>query len=127
MQKEIIKTDQVAAPAGAYSHAVRAGNLLFLAGQVARDKEGRTVGLGDAAAQADQVMKNIGALLEAAGATFDNIVKLNVFLTDMRYSPAVGQVRRRYMREPFPASTSVQVVALADPELLLEIEAIAVL
>ncbi|MDO8689091.1 MAG: RidA family protein [Dehalococcoidia bacterium] len=127
MQKEIIKTDQVAAPAGAYSHAVRAGNLLFLAGQVARDKEGRAVGLGDAAAQADQVMKNIGALLEAAGATFDNIVKLNVFLTDMRYSPAVGQVRRRYMREPFPASTSVQVVALADPELLLEIEAIAVL
>lgn len=127
MQKEIIKTDQVAAPAGAYSHAVRAGNLLFLAGQVARDKEGHTVGLGDAAAQADQVMKNIGALLEAAGATFENIVKLNVFLTDMRYSPAVGQVRRRYMREPFPASTSVQVVALADPELLLEIEAIAVL
>ncbi|MDP2659647.1 MAG: RidA family protein [Dehalococcoidia bacterium] len=127
MQKEIIKTDQVAAPAGAYSHAVRAGNLLFLAGQVARDKEGHIVGLGDAAAQADQVMKNIGALLEAAGATFENIVKLNVFLTDMRYSPAVGQVRRRYMREPFPASTSVQVVALADPELLLEIEAIAVL
>jgi len=127
LQKEIIKTDKVAPPAGAYNHAVRAGNLLFLAGQVARDKEGRTVGLGDAAAQADQIMKNIGALLEAAGATFDNIVKLNVFTTDMRYSPAVGQVRRRYMREPFPASTSVQVVALADPELLLEIEAIAVL
>ncbi len=127
MEKEVIKTTEVAPPGGAYSHAVRAGNLLFIAGQVARDKDGRSVGLGDAEAQADQAMKNIGVLLEAAGTTWDNVVKLNVFLTDMRYREAVGRARRKYMREPFPASTSVQVVALADPELLVEIEATAVL
>ncbi len=125
MNKEAIQTDKVFPPRGNYSHAVRAGNLLFIAGQVARDQEGRTVGLADAAAQAEQALRNIGALLEAAGASFDDVVKLNVYLTDMRYREAVGEVRRRFMREPFPASTSVQVVALADPELLVEIEAVA--
>lgn len=127
MSKEVIHTEQVLPPRGAYSHAVRVGNLLFIAGQVARDREGRIVGVGDAAAQAEQAMKNIGALLEAAGATFDNVVKLNVYLTDMGDREAVGKVRRRYMRKPFPASTSVQVVALAEPEFLVEIEAVAAL
>lgn len=126
MKKEVITTLEVAPPGGAYSHVIRAGNMLFIAGQVARDKDGRTVGLGDAEAQADQVMKNIGALLKAAGATFDDVVKLNVFVTDMRYRDAIGRARRKYMREPFPASTSVQVVALADPEFLVEIEATVV-
>ena len=125
MKKEAIVTGKVFPPRGAYSHGVRAGNLLFVAGQVARDGEGRTVGIGNAEAQAEQAMKNIAAILEAAGATFDNVVKLNVYLTNMEDREAVGRVRRRFMREPFPASTSVQVVALAEPELLVEIEAVA--
>lgn len=127
MNKQAIQTSEVFPPRGAYSHGVRAGDLLFIAGQVARDREGRTVGLGDAAAQAEQAFRNIGAILEAAGVTFDNVVNLRVYLTDMRYLEAVGQVRRRFMREPYPASASVQVVALAEPDLLVEVEAVAVL
>ena len=127
MSKEAVQTNEVFPPRGAYSHGVRAGNLLFVAGQVARDRDGKLVGPGDAEAQAEQALKNVGAILEAAGATFENVVKLNVFVTDMRYLEAIGRVRRRFMREPFPASTSVQVVGLAEPGLLVEIEAVAAL
>lgn len=126
MNKEAIQTKEVFPPRGAYSHGIRAGNLLFIAGQVAKNQQGQTVGIGDPEAQAEQALKNIGAILEAAGATFDSVVKLNVFLTDMRYREAVGKARRRFTQEPFPASTSVQVVALAEPEYLVEIEAVAV-
>lgn len=127
MQKETFAGKDVCPPRGAYSHAVRAGNLLFIAGQTAWDKDGKLVGPGDIEAQADQAMKNIASHLEAAGATFDNIVNMVIYLTDMRYREAVGKIRRKYMREPFPASTSVQVVALAEPDMLIEIEAVAAL
>ncbi len=127
MNKQAIQPDSVFPPRGAYSHGVRAGNLLFIAGQVARDRDGRLVGPGDGEAQTEQALRNIGAILEAAGASFENVVKLNVYVTDMRHLEGIGRVRRRFMREPFPASTSVQVVGLAEPGLLVEIEAVAAL
>ncbi|MBI2862796.1 MAG: RidA family protein [Chloroflexi bacterium] len=125
MGREIIATDKVARPGGAYSHAVKAGNLLFIAGQVAIGPEGRIVGRDDVVAQTEQIMENMKALLEAAGTTLDNVVKLTLFVTNMENRGKIDEVRRRYLKEPFPASTLVQVVCLAHPAFLLEIEAVA--
>ncbi len=126
MPRQVVNSPKVSRPA-VYSQAIRAGNMLFIAGQTAVDAKGNPVGIGDPAAQAKQVFDNITALLEAAGATWDNVVKINSYVTDMRYSDAIREVRQRYLKEPFPASTSVQVVALARPQYLLEVEAVAVL
>ena len=126
MQKEVIQTDEVFPAQGPHSNAVRAGNLIFIAGQGARDREGKIIGLGDPVAQAEQALRNVGALLKAAGASFDNVVMLRVYLTDMRHREALGKVRRQFMREPFPASTSIQVAALALPEQMVMVEAVAV-
>ncbi|MBI2916938.1 MAG: RidA family protein [Chloroflexi bacterium] len=126
MPRQAVSSPKVSRPA-VYSQAIRAGNILFIAGQTAVDAQGKPVGVGDPAAQARQVFDNITALLEAAGATWENVVKITSYLTDMRYSDAVREVRMRFLKEPFPASTSVQVVALARPQYLLEVEATAVL
>ena len=126
MNKEVIQSEKLFPAQGPHSNAVRAGNFLFIAGQGSRDLEGRIIGPGDPVAQAEQVLKNIGALLEAAGATFDDLVMLRVYVTDMRCREALGKVRRQFMRDPFPASTTVQVAALALPEQLVMMEAIAV-
>lgn len=126
MKKEEIKTAAVAPP-GLYSHALKAGNLLFLAGQVGQDDKGDLIGPGDMAAQTRQALKNITALLAAAGATWDNVVKLNNFVTDMSQLGAVTQVRKEFIKQPYPVSTIVEVKSLARPEFLIEIEAIAVL
>lgn len=126
MARQVVNSPKVSRPA-VYSQAMRAGDLLFIAGQTAVDAQGNIVGIGDPAAQARQVFENITALLEAAGAGWQNVVKINSYVTDMRYSDAVREVRQRYIKDPPPASTSVQVVALARPQFLLEVEAIAVL
>jgi reactive intermediate/imine deaminase len=127
MEKTVINTPKVATPAGAYSHALKVGNLLFISGQVGQDSEGNLVSKGDMAAQARHAMKNITALLEAAGATWENVIKINNYITDMSQIGTVGQVRREFIKEPFPTSTSVEVKSLARPDFLIEIEAIAVL
>ncbi|MDP2659644.1 MAG: RidA family protein [Dehalococcoidia bacterium] len=127
MNKEAITSEKIVPAQGPHSNAVRSGSLLFIAGQGARDQEGKFVGPGDPVAQAEQVLKNIGALLEASGASFDNVMMLRVYVTDMRCREALGKVRRQFMREPFPASTTIQVANLALPEQLVMMEAIAVL
>lgn len=116
-------------PVSDYSTVVTAhgGRLVFLAGQVPLDEEGRTVGVGDAAEQIRQVFRNMKAALEAAGAALDDLVKINVYLTDSRYFEAFREVRREFLSPPFPASTGVVVVALGWPEWVVEIEGIAVL
>jgi reactive intermediate/imine deaminase len=111
----------------AYSHVVKAGTTVYVAGQVARDANGNLVGPGDITAQATQVFNNLGIALEAAGATFANVVKITVFLTDPRFREAVGKVRAQYLKDPVPASTLVVVAGLAEPEFLVEIEVTAVL
>jgi len=111
-----------------YTHIVEVTGptkIVYISGQIALDKDGKAIGEGDMKAQAEQVFKNLEAALAAAGAKFTDVVKMNTFITDMDKAPAVREVRARYFGETTPASTLVQVVKLARPELMLEIEVIA--
>lgn len=110
-----------------YAQVVKAGNTIYLAGQVAQDERGRLVGPGDFRAQATQVFENLKKALAAAGADFDKLVKITVYLTDPRYRESLMEVRAQYLRGALPASTLVIVAGLAQPEYLLEIEGIAVI
>jgi reactive intermediate/imine deaminase len=129
MKKEIIASEELSRPLGIYSQAVKAegSRLLFISGMTARDKDGNIVGKGDMKAQTRQVLENIKAVLEKAGASFDQIVKVTVFITDMSRFKEIHEVRAQYFKKDFPASTMVQVKGLVSPDMLIEIEAIAVL
>ena len=109
-----------------YHHLVKAGNLMFIAGQVALDGDGNVVGEGDMVAQVRQVLKNMKTVLASEGADFSNVVKINIFTTDIDRFRAASDVRREYFRENPPASTLVQIERLARPVFLVEIEAIAI-
>jgi enamine deaminase RidA (YjgF/YER057c/UK114 family) len=115
----------------AYAHVVTASGArtIYLSGQVSTDEEGRVVGEGDIAAQTTQVMTNIGLALKAAGATYADIVKITTFVVGYKpeLRPIIGKARSAFFEgiEP-PASTLVGVTALAAPEWLIEIEAVAV-
>ncbi len=116
--------------ASLYNHCVRvtsARTTLYLAGQLARDENGQTVGVGDIRAQTAKVIENIRTILRAEGGDLRNVVKLTVYTTDMRYFDAISEVRRRYFTDDLPASTIVEVSKLAQPDLLIEIEAVAAL
>ena len=127
MAVQRINPASIAAPGG-YSHVVRDGNTVFIAGQVARDKDGKTVGVGDAAVQVDQVFKNLQAALSSVGGSLDNVVKMNTFMTHREDIPAYRSVRPKYMSEGnLPASTLVLCSGLADPDFRVEIEVIAVI
>jgi reactive intermediate/imine deaminase len=110
-----------------YSHVVEVtgGRTLYVSGQIALDRDGNVVG-PDFAAQTLQVFENLKDALAAGGATFADVVKLTVFLTDAEQIQTYRQIRDRYITGSPPASTLVQVVRLARPELMIEIEAIAV-
>jgi len=129
MNKEIITSEKLSKPLGIYSQAMKAeGNrLLFISGMTARDKNGDIVGKGDMKAQTRQVLENIKAVLEKASATFDQIVKVTVFITDMSRFQEIHEVRAQYFKKDYPASTMVQVSGLVSPDMLIEIEAIALL
>ncbi|MER5534958.1 RidA family protein [Streptomyces mirabilis] len=116
------------APAAAYSHVVLGtGRFVAVSGQLALDEDGKLVGAGDAAAQARQVFENLRRCLAAAGATFDDVVKLTFFVTDMAHMPAVRAARDAHIpADRLPAASAVQVAALVRPEFLMEIEAYAV-
>jgi len=111
-----------------YTHVVEVlrGRTVYIAGQVAFDRSGNVVGAGDFKAQTRQVLENLKAALAAAGATFDNVVKVNTYVTDMAQIQTLRELRAEYFGARPPASTLVQVVRLARPELMIEIEAIAV-
>jgi 2-iminobutanoate/2-iminopropanoate deaminase len=116
--------------AALYNHCVRvtgARTTLYLAGQLARDENGRTVGVGDIRAQTAKVIENIRTILRAEGGELENVVSVTVYTTDMRYFDAISEVRRRYFTDDLPASTIVEVSKLAQPDLLIEIAAIAAL
>ena len=113
-----------------YTHIVEVAGpakTVYISGQIAFDKDGQIVGAGDMKAQAEQVFKNLEIALKAAHAKFSDVVKMNTYVTDMDQAPAVREVRARYFGEATPASTLVQVVHLARPALMLEIEVIAVI
>ena len=84
------------------------------------------VGAGDFAAQAEQVFDNLAFVLDVAGSSFRNVINVNIFVTDMSYFPTVMELREKYFEAPYPADTIVEVNALALPELMIEIQAIAV-
>ncbi|MGH7782118.1 MAG: RidA family protein [Candidatus Binataceae bacterium] len=116
-------------PFGAFSHAAwaPAGRTLHIAGQVGEDSDGKVVGEGDIGAQTEQALRNIGTVLRSAGGTFDDIVSVTVFVTDMRGLAKIHEVRRDFFKPPYPASTLVEVKSLVDPRLIIEIKAVAVI
>ena len=128
MERTHLEPDGLAAPPEPYSHAIRCGDTLYIAGQVAFDEQNRVVGAGDPRAQAEQVWRNIGLAVEGAGGTLADVVKITIFLKDVRHAPAEISVRERLF-EPghFPVCTLVQVANLGLPDLLMEVDAVAVL
>jgi enamine deaminase RidA (YjgF/YER057c/UK114 family) len=115
-------------PAAQYSHVVHGtGRFVAVSGQLAVDENGRAVGAGDPSAQARQVFENLRRCLSAAGATFDDVVKLTYFVTDMAHMPAIRAARAAHIPDDrLPAASAIQVAALVSPEFLMEIEAWAV-
>jgi enamine deaminase RidA (YjgF/YER057c/UK114 family) len=116
-------------PRGSYSlvNVAQPGRLVFIAGQTASNPDGGVVGVGDVRAQARYIIGKIQRAVEAAGGTIHDVVAMNVFTTDVRYHRDINEVRRELLGPDYPTSTMVQVVALARPELLLEINATAVI
>ena len=113
-----------------YSQGIKvteAQTVVFLAGQVAYDKDGSVKHPGDFKAQAREVFRCLKSLVETAGGRMESIVKLNTYLTDIRYRADLVPIREEFLGKKGPASTLVQVSALAHPDWLIEVEAIAVL
>ena len=129
MAKTALNPEGLPVPRGSYSlvNIAEPGRMVFIAGQTASDHDGKVVGIGDAGAQARFVLGKIQRAVEAAGGTMNDVVAMNVFSTDVRYHRDINETRREVLGGNFPTSTMVQVVALARPELLLEINAIAVI
>ncbi|HEY4277366.1 MAG TPA: RidA family protein [Conexibacter sp.] len=128
MAKRSINPKGMAPPLGPYVHVVvpPPGRLVFCSGAVAYDADGEVVGVGDVVAQTRQVMENLRRALAAAGATFDDVVKITSFVIDVSEYAKIAPVREEYLSAPYPASSMVEVNGLMQPELLIEIEAVAV-
>jgi len=112
MSKQIVSTPAAPAAIGPYSQAVRAGNTLWLSGQVPLDPVTKELVQGDIEVQARRVFDNIKAVLAAAGTNFDDVVKTTIFLTDLSHFAQVNKVMTEYFREPYPARSTVGVAAL---------------
>ncbi|HEU6453472.1 MAG TPA: RidA family protein [Gemmatimonadaceae bacterium] len=104
----------------------RVGDLLFISGQAAIDDDGGLVGIGDFDAQAEQAFRNLDRALRAGGSSLANVVKVTIYLTDMRNFPKIVELRGHWFTPPFPADTIVEVRSLYSPDAMIEIEAIAV-
>lgn len=139
MPKDVLRSDRVWDPvrvqhpghayAQPFSQAIKASgqSLIFLSGQVALDANGNVVGAGDMRAQARQALENLKAMLDAGGATLADVVKLTVYVTDMREFSKLQEVRAEYWAGiPLPASTALEIKQLVRKEFMVEIEAIAV-
>jgi len=127
-EKRFLSPNTLSKPFG-YSHVVDspAERIVYISGQVPLDSEGQLVGEGDFEAQTRQVFENLTHALEAAGASWSDVVKLNYFLTDVSRITVVRSIRDEYVdTERPPASTLVQVSSLFRPEVMVEIEAVAV-
>jgi reactive intermediate/imine deaminase len=112
MTKEIIQTDKAPKAIGTYSQAVKVGHTIYLSGQFPLVPETMTIIEGDITAQITQVFDNLKAVAEAAGGDLSDIVKLNVFLTDLSNFPIVNEIMGLYFQEPYPARAAIGVAAL---------------
>lgn len=126
MAHEILNLSKVH-PTKGYSHVAKAGNTLYIAGQVAKDLEGNLVGKGNFETQARQVFTNLKNILEEAEGRIQNIVKMTTFLTHFDYIETYRKVRDEFIQEPFPPNTLLIVNSLAMAEYMIEVEAIATL
>ena len=124
MKLKVISSDKAPAAIGPYSQAIQAGKLLFCSGQIPLDPVSGEIVAGDVRRQAEQVMENIAAVLTAAGAGFNDVVKATVFLVEMSDFGAVNEVYGRYFSEHKPARSTVAVKSLPRG-VLVEIEVIA--
>ena len=128
MPRKVIQPKGIWDPRPRFAQVVQMGNQVHIAGQTSVDEHGNLVGKGDIEAQTRQVFKNLQKCLDAVGAGFDQVAKLNIYSTDLdAHIGVIGKVRREYFPQEPVASTTVQVPRLVHPDWLLEIEAIAVL
>jgi 2-iminobutanoate/2-iminopropanoate deaminase len=114
-------------PAPTYEHVAVAGDFVFVAGQVARNPQGQWVGIGDAGAQAAQVYRNIGRILESVGATPRDVVKINTILTTRENIKAITEERLKFFGDHKPPHTGIVITGLGSPEVLVEVEVVAYL
>jgi reactive intermediate/imine deaminase len=112
MSKQIISTDAAPAAIGTYSQAVRVGNTIWVSGQIPLDPQTKELVAGDFEAQTRQVFDNLKAIVVAAGASFDDVVKANIYLIDLAHFALVNKIMAEYFREPYPARAAVGVAAL---------------
>ena len=124
--RQEIRVPGMSEPISHFTHVVRAGNIVFVSGCVASDEHGRTVGGDDATAQARKALDNIKACLTAAGASFADVCKVTVFLKNIADREKVNVARREYFGAHRPASTLVEISQFVRPDILVEIEATAV-
>ena len=123
--QEEIRAPELVSPLGHYSDAVRLKDLVFVSGCVPLDTDGKLVGEGDFLAQARQTFENLGHILRASGSDFAHVLKLTIYLTDIEDRPHMTPVRQEFFGETRPASTLVEVSALALPGIKVEVEAVA--
>lgn len=112
MKKEIIFTDKAPKAIGTYSQAIKVNNTVYISGQIPLLPNTMEVLEGSVEEQIHQVFKNLQAIIEAAGGTFENVVKLNIFLTELSNFPTVNQVMSQYFSEPYPARAAIGVKEL---------------
>ncbi|MEU8221950.1 RidA family protein [Kribbella sp. NPDC048915] len=129
MPKTQVTTDALRNPNGVFAQATTVeatGRLVFVSGMTARRPDGSIAGVGDVREQTRQVCENVKAAVEAAGGTLEDICRVDVYVRNMEDFAKIHEVRAQYFSEPLPASTMVEVSKLADPDYLIEINAIAV-
>ena len=127
MPKRVIRTEDAPAPVGPYSQAIAAkGELIFVAGQIPLSQTGEVIGVGDITAQTERVMTNIEAILQAAGADWQDVVKTTVFLSDLENFAAMNRVYSQYFDESTAPARACVEVARLPKDVLVEIECIAV-
>lgn len=123
--RQEIRVEELSQPISHYTDAVRFGDLLFISGMAPLDASQKLVGGDDVAAQARQVFINLGKVLQAAGADFSDVLKVTVFLTDVADRSKINPIRQEFFGDARPASTLVEVSALAVPGMKVEVEAVA--
>jgi enamine deaminase RidA (YjgF/YER057c/UK114 family) len=127
MKRQNIRTGTSWEPVVGYSRAVAVGDNVYVSGTTATDASGRIVGIGDAYEQTRQVLRNIRTALERAGARMEDVVRTRIYVTDIREWEAVGRAHGEVFMRICPATTMVEVSRLIDPQMLVEIEADAVI
>ena len=126
MARKIIQTNEAPAAIGTYSQAIKVGDTVYLAGQIPLVPETMALESGDMRAQIRRVFENLAAVAKASGGSLQDVVKLNVYLTDLGHFPLVNEVMAQYFREPYPARAAVGVAALPKAA-AVEMDAVMVL